>query len=184
MLFYGNRGVVEPTESELIDGRLVRKMSPKRRHQTLEKRWIAALDAWSADGGEALAEWRFEFTAPGFTFGSLQPDVAYLSRAALDELGPEGSEKPKRAPEIAVEILSAGDRERDLAWKVRAYLAAGTLVVFVVDPPKRTVIAHSRDGVTRFGPGQTVTHAALPGFAYAVDAMFEGLYLGPSTSSG
>jgi Uma2 family endonuclease len=177
-MLYGTRAVIELTESELIDGRLVRKMSPKRRHQTLEKRWIAALDAWAVDGGEALAEWRFEFKAPGFTFSSLQPDVAYLSRAALEELGPAGSEKPKRAPEIAVEIISAGDRERDLAWKVRAYLAAGTLVIFVVDPPKRTVIAHSRDEVTRFGPGETVTHAVLPGFAYAIDAMFEGLYLG------
>lgn len=178
MLFYGNRAVVEPTESELIDGCLVRKMSPKRRHQTLEKRWAAALDAWTGDGGEALTEWRFEFKAPGFTFSSLQPDVAYLSRAALDELGPAGAEKPKRAPEIAVEIVSAGDRERDLAWKVRAYLAAGTRVIFVVDPPQRSVIAHARDGVSRFGLGETVTHTAMPGFAYAVDVMFEGLYLG------
>ena len=59
-----------------------------------------------------------------------------------------------------------------------AYLAAGTRVIFIVDPPKRTVIAHSREAVTRFGPGETVTHAALPGFAYVIDAMFEGLYLG------
>jgi Uma2 family endonuclease len=174
----------EPTESELIDGRLVRKMSPKRRHQTLEKRWIGALDAWAGDRGEALAEWRFEFKPPGFTFSSLQPDVAYLSRPALDELGPAGAEKPKRAPEIAVEIISAGDRERDLAWKVGAYLAGGTLVIFVVDPPQRTVIAHSRDAVTRFGPGETVTHDAMPGFGYPINVMFEGLYLGPSTSSG
>jgi Uma2 family endonuclease len=175
---YESRSLIEPTESELIDGRLVRKMSPKRRHQSLEKRWALALDTWSAGRGEALAEWRFEFKAPGHKFSSLQPDVAYLSRPALDELGPAGAEKPKRAPEIAVEIISAGDRERDLAWKVSAYLAAGTLVIFVVDPPKGTVVAHSRDEVTRFGPGETVTHAALPGFAYPIDAMFEGLYLG------
>ncbi len=177
---YENRPLIELTESELIDGRLVRKMSPKRRHQKLEIRWVLALTAWCGDGGEALTEWRFEFQAPGFKFGSLQPDVAFLSRAALDELGPAGSEKPKRAPEIAVEVISAGDRERDLAWKVRAYLAAGTRVIFVVDPPKRTVVAHSLEGTTRFGPGETVAHATMPGFAYPIDAMFEGLYLGKS----
>ena len=33
--------------TELIDGRLVQKLSPKRRHQALEKRWMAALDAWA-----------------------------------------------------------------------------------------------------------------------------------------
>jgi Uma2 family endonuclease len=177
-MYESRNALIEPTESELIDGRLVRKMSPKRRHQRLELRWTLALQAWAGDRGEALPEWRYEFKAPGHKFSSLQPDVAYLSRAALDELGPPGAEKPKRAPEIAVEIVSAGDRERDLAWKVRAYLAAGTLVIFIVDPPKRTVIAHSREAVTRFGSGETVTHAALPGFAFAIDAMFDGLYLG------
>jgi Uma2 family endonuclease len=164
--------------TELIDGRLVQKMSPKRRHQALEIRWVNALAAWAGDRGEAYHEWRHEFRAPGHAFASLVPDVAYLSRESLDALGAAASEAPPRAPEIAVEILSAGESERHLAWKVGAYLAAGTLVVFVVDPPRRAVVAHSRDGVDRFGPGDTVRHATMPGFAYAVDVMFEDLYLG------
>jgi Uma2 family endonuclease len=125
-----------------------------------------------------LHEWRYEFRAPGYSLASLVPDIAYLSKESLDALGPEASETPARAPDIAVEILSAGESERRLTWKIGAYLAAGTLVVFVVDPPKRTVIAHSRDGVQRFGPGDLVQHATMPGFAYAIDAMFDGLYLG------
>ena len=164
--------------TELIDGRLVQKMSPKRRHQALEKRWVNALTAWADGRGDVLHEWRHEFRAPGHSFASLVPDVAYLSQAALDELGPAASEAPPRAPEIAVEILSAGESERYVAWKIGAYLAAGTRVVFVVDPPKRTVVAHARDGVERFGPGDVVRHATMVGFAYAIDAMFEGLYLG------
>jgi Uma2 family endonuclease len=164
--------------TELIDGRLVQKMSPKLRHQALEKRWVAALDAWAAGRGEAYGEWRHEFQAPGHSFASLVPDVAYMSYASRAELGPAASEAPPRAPEIAVEILSAGESERHLTWKIGAYLAAGTQVVFVVDPPHRTAVAHSRVGMTRFGPGETVTHPAMPGFAYAIDAMFEGLYLG------
>ncbi len=164
--------------TELIDGRLVQKMSPKRRHQELELRWTLALRAWAGDRGRAIHEWRHEFRAPGHSFASLVPDIAYLSRESLDALGPAASEAPPRAPEIAVEILSAGESERHLAWKIGAYLAAGTRVVFVVDPPQRTVIAHAREGIERFGPGDTVRHAALPGFAYAIDPMFEGLYLG------
>jgi Uma2 family endonuclease len=164
--------------TELIDGCLVQKVSPKRRHQALEARWMNAVNAWAGDRGEAYHEWRHEFQADGHAFASLVPDVAYLSREALDALGPAASESPPRAPEIAVEILSAGDSERDLAWKVRAYLAAGTRVVFVVDPPNQTVIAHAADGTQRFNPGETVTHQSMPGFTYHIDAMLEGLYLG------
>ena len=164
--------------TELIDGCLVQKMSPKRRHQALEIRWVSAFMAWSGGRGDAYHEWRHEFRAPGHSFASLVPDIAYLSKESLDELGPAASEAPPRAPEVAVEILSAGESERHLSWKIGAYLAAGTRVVFVVDPPKRTVIAHARDGIERFGPGDTVQHPTMPGFAYAIDAMFEGLYLG------
>jgi Uma2 family endonuclease len=169
---------------ELVDGRLVQKVSPKRRHQALEFRWTVALKEWSHGRGDAYHEWRYEFTAPGHRFASLVPDVAYLSNEALDALGPAAAELPPRAPEIAVEILSSGEPERVLNWKIGAYLAAGTNVVFVVDPPRRTVIAHALDRatgaaqVTRFVPGETVAHAAVPGFAYPIDAMFEGLYLG------
>ena len=162
---------------EIIDGRLVRKMSPKRRHQALEIRWTLALTAWAGDRGEAYHEWRYN-SAPGRPFASLVPDVAYLSREAIAALGDAAAEAPPRAPEIAVEIVSAGESARKLAWKIGAYLAAGTRVVFVVDPPKRTVVAHAPDGVVRFGPGETVAHPALLGFAYDVDAMFAGLYLG------
>ncbi len=164
--------------TELIDGRLVQKMSPKRRHQELEMRWTLALRAWGGDAGDAYHEWRHEFRAPGYSFASLVPDIAYLSRESLEALRPAASEAPPRAPEIAVEILSTGESERHLTWKIGAYLAAGTRVVFVVDPPRRTVVAHARDGVERFGSGDTVLHATMPGFAYAIDTMFEGLYLG------
>lgn len=169
---------------ELIDGRLVRKMSPKRRHQALEMRWTCALQEWAGERGEALPEWRYEFQAPGYDFASLVPDVAYLSREAIDELGAAAAELPQRAPEIAVEVISKGDSMRRLARKTAMYLAAGTAVLFVVDPPRRTVVAHSRTadakGTTsvRFGPGEVVTHPAMPGFAFSIDAMFEGLYLG------
>jgi Uma2 family endonuclease len=163
---------------ELIDGQLVQKMSGKRRHQALEFRWTVALRNWAGDRGQAVMEWRHEFRAPGARFASLVPDVAYLSREALDELGEAAAEMPPCAPEIAVEILSAGENERRLAWKIAAYLAAGTRAVFVVDPPRRTVIVHAPDGVTRFGPGEVVAHPSVPDFAYPIDDMFAGLYLG------
>jgi Uma2 family endonuclease len=164
--------------TEFIDGRLVQKLSGRLRHQTLERRWTLALREWCGDDRGAIHEVRHEFRAPGHSFASLVPDVAYLSTESLDALGPAASEAPPRAPEIAVEILSAGESERHLTWKIGAYLAAGTRVVFVVDPPKRTVVAHALGAVERFGPGDVVVHPSMPGFAYRIDSMFEGLYLG------
>jgi len=73
--------------TELIDGELVQKMSPKQRHQELEYRWTTALRVWAGDRGTALGEWRYEFRVPGQRFASLVPDVAYLSRRAFDALG-------------------------------------------------------------------------------------------------
>lgn len=163
---------------EIVDGRLERKMSPQLRHQVLEKRWVAAFDAWAAGRGEGLTEWRHKFTAPGKSFASLVPDVVYVSYETLERLGPQAAEAPPQAPEVAVEILSPGESQRVLKWKIEAYLGAGARVVFVVDPPRRTVVAHAADGVVYFGPGDTVAHPALPGFAFSVDAMFSGLYLG------
>ena len=163
--------------TELIDGRLVQKMSPKWRHQELELRWTLALRAWDGGRGRSIHEWRLEFTAPGHEFASLVPDVAYFSRESLDALGLGRAEAPDRAPDAAVEILSPGDSQARLAWKIGAYLAGGAVVVFIVDPPRRTVAAHARDGVTTFAAGDTVRHASLPGFAFAIDAMFEGLDL-------
>jgi Uma2 family endonuclease len=130
--------------TELIDGRSVQKLGGNLRHQALELRWVMALRAWSDDRGDAIHECRHEFRAEGHSFASLVPDVAYLSRQTLEELGPAASESPPRAPEIAVEILSAGESERHLTWKIGAYLAADTRVVFVVDPPRCTVVARVR----------------------------------------
>ena len=109
--------------------------------------------------------------------------MAYVTFETLEQLGP-ARETPQRAPEIAVEILSPGHSERNMTWKVAAYLDAGTRALFVVDPACSVVIAYAPPatgsepaGITRFGPGEIVTHPAMPGFAYAVDTMFSGRYL-------
>jgi Uma2 family endonuclease len=164
---------------ELIDGALVQKLGGTLRHQSLEKRWLQAIRAWSGDQGQTLHEWRHQFGAPRYGFASLAPDVAHLSAEAISELGPEASEAPPRAPDIAVEILMDGEPPSDIEWKIGAYLAAGTRVVFVVDPSDRKVLAHASGGITRFGPGDLVTHSSMPEFAYPIDEMFDGLYLGP-----
>lgn len=103
------------------------------------------------------------------------PDVAYLSypRAdhPIDQVG--FIEGP---PDIAVEIVSPNDRDRDVAAKVGDYLAAGTPLVWVVRPKERTVTVHRSGaaGVRVLGAGDVLDGGdVLPGFAVEVRRFFQ-----------
>jgi Uma2 family endonuclease len=59
------------------------------------------------------------------------PDVAWASQAFLAQ---EGENTPfLRAPEICVEVRSPSNSEREINEKIRAYLAAGAVEVWVAD---------------------------------------------------
>jgi len=124
---------------ESIRGRYAQKMSPRRRHAILQLRMGALLTQWAGGRGEVGTEWRFYISPAGEAPSSLVPDVAYVSfeRLPLD-LG-EAREKPEIAPDIAVEILSPGDRLAPLEEKIAIYTANGSMAVIVVDPAAKTV---------------------------------------------
>jgi Uma2 family endonuclease len=91
----------------------------------------------------------------------------------------EELESPPFAPDVAVEILSPGDRASDLADKIAVYVSAGTSLVIVVDPRRRTVKLHDSVGTSRLGEGDVLTHAALPGFSLELSRLFAALALPP-----
>jgi Uma2 family endonuclease len=111
------------------------------------------------------------FRAPDTVRG---PDVAFVGAERLPseedaQLFFEG------APDLAVEVLSPSNRPGQLETKIKNYLAAGTRLVWVVDPRRRTVVVHAPDAI----PG-TLTDAdeidgadVLPGFRAPVRALFE-----------
>ena len=77
---------------------------------------------------------------------------------------------------LAVEVVSPSDRLVDLESKAEAYLAAGTRLVWVVNPTSRRVfIYRGPDHPVRvLGPGQTLDAPdVLPGWSASVDALFE-----------
>jgi Uma2 family endonuclease len=132
---------------EQIYERRESKVSPRRRHSLAQGRFWAILDRWAAGRGESGTEWRCYLVTAEKQASSLVPDVAYYSFERLPrDLDDDARERPRIAPDIAVEIISRSDRESSLAKKVELYLRHGSVVVIVVDPERRTLTLHRADG--------------------------------------
>src|ERR1700738_3987272 len=161
-------------ETEWVRGRALQKVSPEFRHGALQGQLYMAFWNWAERGahGRVATEWRFRVAPPGKIVRPLVPDVAYLSYADLAADAPRGAvEVPLGAPTVAVEVLSRDDRRADVDHKIATYLAAGTSAVIVVDPKRAAIAVHDRDEVRIVRDGDTLAHAALPGFVLDVAAL-------------
>ena len=101
------------------------------------------------------------------------PDVAFVSHERLPDTTPTGF--AEFAPDLAVEVLSPGDRPGDVLGKVADWLDAGSALVWVVDPSARHVRVYRKDGSesiveeTDSLSGEDV----LPGFVCTCELIFE-----------
>ena len=78
------------------------------------------------------------------------------------------------APDLAIEIVSPSNRSRDLLDKVHQFLDAGSRLVWVVNPIRKTVTVYrSRANVTVLGIEDTLDgDDVLPGFAVPLSRLF------------
>ncbi len=78
------------------------------------------------------------------------------------------------APDLAVEVLSPGDRASEVLAKVQDWLGAGCHVVWVVDPETTTVTVYrGRDQIAIRGSSDTLTgDDVLPSFTVLVKEIF------------
>ena len=102
------------------------------------------------------------------------PDVAFV-RADRVPAGGFGPGWVQLAPDFAVEVLSPSETVSDTQEKLADYRAAGTALIWVVDPVKRLVTTYAADAPTRWlREGDALDGGAvLPGFALPVAALFE-----------
>ena len=71
-------------------------------------------------------------------------DVAYVDAETAARTPPD-AEVVESAPVLAVEVLSPSDRQERILMKVRAYLDAGTKLVWIVEPLFETVSVYRPD---------------------------------------
>jgi Uma2 family endonuclease len=101
-------------------------------------------------------------------------DVCFYSHARWPE-SKLGDDIPAVPPDVAVEVLSPGNRPVEIAAKVAEYLTAGVFVVLIADPKRRTVAIYRRGDQSPvvLGDSKLIENMPeLPGFVCMVSDFF------------
>lgn len=155
--------------TELVRGQLVVCEPPGALHGYVAVRLAARLvqHVEAKDLGAVFAaETGFKLFSDPDTVRA--PDVAFVSNARLPHPLPSGY--PAIAPDLAVEVLSPGDRPGEMLAKVADWLEAGSTLVWVTDPVRRVARAYRADGsdATITETGVLAGENVLPGFECAL----------------
>jgi Uma2 family endonuclease len=160
---------------ELVRGWVVREPPPGAEHGGIGTELIRRLGNFVRehrlgrivnDSGFILAE-----TPPTVR----APDIAFI---ATERIPPTGL--PVRyfpgSPDLAIEIVSPSNMPAAIQDKVDDYLAAGTRVVWVVEPRTRTITVYRPEHEVRIlrEDDELDGGEVLPGFRVVVGAIFEG----------
>jgi Uma2 family endonuclease len=127
---------------ELVRGEL-RKMAPAGNVHgkvAMRKAWRLAQYVEANELGVVFAaETGFRLASDPDTVRA--PDVAFVSRARVEQVGPTEGYWPG-APDMAVEVISPSDTYTEVDEKVAEWLEAGTRMVVVINPRNRTMKVH------------------------------------------
>jgi Uma2 family endonuclease len=166
-------------KAELIGGRIVKYMAAGYLPGRVALRIARSLDDYATQLGRGIATGDgVGYAIPELPSGreSFSPDAAFH----LGSLPANLMRFIEGAPTFAVEVRSENDytpsAEAEMAAKRADYFAAGTEVVWDVDPVAKQIHAYRRTAPTQpvtYGPGQTAAaEPAVPGWTVAVDWVF------------
>ena len=104
------------------------------------------------------------------------PDIAFVHKDHLPTPEPEEAFWPG-APDLAVEVVSPGDTLGEIDEKVKAWLDAGAMTVWVVNPQCRNVTVYrSTTDIRVFTENDELDgQKVVPGFRSPVRAVFHGM---------
>lgn len=101
------------------------------------------------------------------------PDIAFLKKDRIPVTG-----RPAKffvgPPDLAVETMSPGDTVYEVDQKVREWLAAGTQLVWIINPKQQTVTVHRPDNSAKvLSSGDPLDgEDVVPGFQIPVADLF------------
>jgi len=163
---------VPDKRTELVRGVLVVHEPAGSRHGLVTMTLGAELAVYAKQagaGGVYAAESGFKLASNPDTVRA--PDIAFVTRERLPP--PTTTGYPALAPDLAVEVLSSGDRPGDVLAKVADWLTAGTRLVWTVDPERRVARIYRQDGSETFvtAGGGLEGEDVLPGFACSLESI-------------
>jgi len=150
--------------TELVRGRLIVREPAGYRHGAVTVNLTARLfqHVDQTGAGQLLA------AETGFTLFRnpdtvRAPDIGFVRR---DRIPTETRGFPEMAPDLAVEVLSPGDRPGETLAKVADWLEAGAQLVWVIDPQRRIGRVYRQDGTESLldEGDELVGEDVLPGF--------------------
>ena len=160
---------------ELWDGELIMPPAPSFDHQKILLRFYRRLHEWVSKRklGEVIAAPIDMVLSPHRV---TQPDVAFIAQDRLNIIG----RVINGAVDLAVEVISLGNRNRDRIEKRDLYEQYGVKEYWIIDPEPGTVevlyMVNSRyELAMRCGAGETAASRLLPGFQVEVNWLFRGL---------
>lgn len=169
--------------TELVRGRLILREPANYGHGVVATRVLVRISTWLEQdrvargaaeplGDVLAAETGFTLFRKPDTVRA--PDVAFV-RTERRPTRMRGF--PDLAPDLAVEVLSPGDRAGEVLAKVGDWLTAGTEVVWVIDPQRRRAQQYLADGTVRvLGEHEALDGApVLVGLAVPIAPLFANL---------
>jgi Uma2 family endonuclease len=100
------------------------------------------------------------------------PDVTFVGAAKLAGEDPESFGQV--VPDLAVEVISPGDRMAEIGRKIGEYFENGVPLVWLVDPREQTITVYrSLTDTNRLAGDATITaEPILPGFSAPIRSFF------------
>jgi Uma2 family endonuclease len=153
-------------QAELVRGRLIVREPPGYRHGVIALKIARLIADYVDDHGLGIvvaAETGFKLFSNPDTVRAA--DAAYLSRHRAPDPPPSGY--LALAPDLAVEVVSPGDRAGEIQAKVSDWLTAGSRLVWVIDSGRNRAIVYREDGSVDLLANQDVLGGedVLPGFS-------------------
>ena len=161
--------------TELINGEIVAKMSPKYKHASVQGRLYRFLDDWCVreQCGRVCPEWAVVLKRKGVDWVPV-PDLTYVSYERLSADWEEDLPSPV-LPELVIEIISPGQSFGEMTSKATDYLIAGVDRVWIVDNQAQSVtVFGGSDFPQTFWINDTISDVLLPGLVIAVTDIFNG----------
>lgn len=105
------------------------------------------------------------------------PDVSLYLREKLPNGKAPASQVNPLIPDLAVEVISPGNTRKEIEKKLELYQATGVLLVWIVEPKKRTVKVHRLEEIPLLleESDELTGEPVLPGFRLSVTELFREL---------